>query len=437
MIIHNCEQKIIKGELQVPGDKSISHRAVMLGSIANGTTVVKGFLMGDDCLNTIACFKEMGIDIEVGDDNRVIIHGKGLKGLKAPAGPLYVGNSGTTIRLLSGILAGQPFEVTITGDQSIKRRPMGRVIEPLRLMGARISGEGGDNFAPLTIKGGKLKGITYKSPIASAQVKSAILLASLYADGQTVIEEPYKSRDHTETMINYFGGMVKVEGNKIISKPVDRIEGREIWVPGDISSAAFFIVAALILDGSELIIRNVGINPTRTGIIEVLQEMGGRIEVINKRMVCNEPVADIRVCSSPLKGTVIGGEMVPRMIDEIPVLAVAALFASGKTYINDAHELKVKESNRLTAICSELRKMGGDVREKEDGLIIYGDNKLKLEGAVVDSYNDHRIAMSLAVAALKACGKTEIIGFDCVDISFPGFYDVMMKVLNVANSGSL
>ncbi|MDI3481184.1 MAG: hypothetical protein PWQ97_839 [Tepidanaerobacteraceae bacterium] len=439
----------LKGRISVPGDKSISHRAVMLGSIAEGVTEIDGFLMAEDCLSTVDCFRKMGVDIEIIRENgeymgereegcdfgtnaesaRVKIFGRGLYGLKKPDSPLYVGNSGTTIRLLSGILAGQDFEAEITGDESIQKRPMGRVTEPLRLMGARIDGAEGGNKAPLKIRGGGLKAINYRLPMASAQVKSALLLAGLYAEGQTVIEEPGSSRNHTELMMEAFGVNISRKSNKIMLTPAKKLIARKVSVPGDISSAAFFLVGACALPDSEVIIENVGINPTRTGIIDALRLMGADIQIANQRIVNGEKVADIRAKSSRLKGITIKGAIIPRIIDEIPVLAVAACFADGVTVIRDAGELRVKESNRIAAIVEGLSRLGARIKETDDGMEIQGPNKLK--GCRASSFSDHRIAMSLAIAALGAEGETVIDDTECVKISYPGFFDVLTKVSHV------
>lgn len=405
----------IKKTLSVPGDKSISHRAVMFGAIAEGTTEIEGFLMGDDCLSTIKCFRQLGIDIEV-NENKVIVHGKGLYGLSKPDTILDVGNSGTTLRLITGLLAAQSFSCEITGDKSIQKRPMDRVITPLSQMGANIEGK----FCPIKINGSKLKAIEYTLPVASAQVKSAILLASLYVDSQTCIIEPAPTRDHTEIMLNYLGANIKKDGNKIISNKVNQLYAKNIVVPADISSAAYFIVMGLIVPDSEILITNVGCNFTRTGIIDVLKDMKADISVLNERNVCGEVVADILVRTSELKSTTIGGSIIPRLIDEIPIIAVAACFAQGKTVIKDASELKVKESNRIKTIATELNKMGANIVETDDGMIIEGSRSLK--GTTVESYNDHRVAMSLAVAALVAEGNTIINNADCTDISFPNFF---------------
>lgn len=418
-------KKIINGRFTVPGDKSISHRAVMFSALAEGTAEIDGFLTGEDCLSTIDCFRNLGINIEQ-NGTTVTVYGKGLNGLSKPSGVLYAGNSGTTVRLMSGILSGQPFSCEITGDSSIQKRPMDRVITPLRQMGAKIFGANSKSFAPLTINPSKLKGITYELPVASAQVKSAILLASLFAESETTIIEPEKTRDHTEIMLNHLGANIETNGNTIISRPVKQLFAKNIKIPGDISSAAFLIVAALILPDSHIIIENIGVNETRIGIITALKEMGGNISLLNERAESGEPVADIEVKSSELKGITIGGSIIPKMIDEIPVLSVAALFAKGKTIIKDAAELKVKESNRIKTMSEELGKLGAQITETDDGMIITGGHLLK--GANVESHNDHRVAMSLAIAALRAEGSTKITGAECTDISFPGFWDIISNL---------
>lgn len=421
-VINNS--KAIKKTITIPGDKSISHRSVMLGSLANGTTHVHGFLTGEDCLSTIACFKKMGIEIEL-DGTDVTVHGKGLNGLKAPTETLDVGNSGTTLRLMTGILSAQPFSCTVTGDSSIQKRPMDRVEKPLKQMGAEITGQGGEKIlAPLHITGHGLKGTHYTLPVASAQVKSAIILAGLYAEGKTVITEPEATRDHTEIMLNHFGADIKRNGNDITVTPVKELYAKEIFVPGDISSAAYFMVLGAVCPDSDITIKNVGINPTRTGIITVLENMGANITLLNERTVSGEKVADINVKYTPsLKSTTVEGDIIPKLIDEIPVIAVAACFAEGTTVIKDAQELKVKESNRIKTVVNELKKFGADIEETDDGMIIKG--KCSLKGAVCDSHNDHRIAMSMAVAGIMAEGSTTIKDSQCVDISFPTFFSLL------------
>lgn len=404
------------GELTVPGDKSISHRGVMLGAVANGITEISGFLRGADCLSTIDCFRKMGIDItDTGTD--VIVRGRGLRGLGAPAQTLYTGNSGTTTRLLCGLLAGQPFDSVITGDASICKRPMRRVTEPLARMGARIQGD----FCPLHITGSKLRGIDYSMPVASAQVKTSLLLAGLYADGQTVIREKERSRDHTELMLGAMGADIKSDGGDICLVPGRELCAQHITVPGDISSAAFFMVLGAIMPNSAVTIKNVGINPTRTGIIDVFKAMGADVRLENERVSAGEAAADITVSSSGMKGTVICGELIPRLIDELPVIAVAALFADGETVIKDAQELKVKETDRIHAVAAELAKCGADITETDDGMTIRGGKPL--HGAAFRTYGDHRMAMSLAVLAQMADGDSEIDDEKCVEISYPGFFD--------------
>ncbi|MBS6545761.1 MAG: 3-phosphoshikimate 1-carboxyvinyltransferase [Butyricicoccus pullicaecorum] len=411
----------LHGIITVPGDKSISHRAIMLGALADGTTRITGFLMGEDCLSTIDCFRKMGVEIEVGE-REVLVHGVGLHGLKQPTEPLYTGNSGTTTRLLCGILAGQRFEVQLSGDASIQKRPMGRVITPLREMGAKIEGIQG-NYCPLTMyPSTQLHGITYELPVASAQLKSAILLAGLYASGQTCVVEPAPSRDHTERMLRALGVSVETDGNVISLTPPARLTAKDVTVPSDISSAAFFLVAGAIVPNSELTIQNVGVNPTRTGILDVLRDMGADITISNYRDDV-EPICDLTVRSSKLHGTTIGGDVIPRLIDELPVLAVAAAFAEGQTVIRDAQELKVKESNRIAAMVSELSKAGAAVSETEDGMVIDGGKPL--HGAAFETYNDHRIAMSMAVCALGCTGQSEILHPDVVAISYPDFFDTL------------
>ena len=415
----------LRGELAVPGDKSISHRAVMLGALAKGTTSVTNFLKGADCLSTISCFEKMGIEIEQ-LPSEILIHGKGLHGLNAPETILDAGNSGTTTRLLSGILAGQAFCTTLTGDASIQKRPMTRIITPLSLMGGEIESISGNGCAPLKITGHPLKPIHYLSPVSSAQVKSCVLLAGMYADGITKVTEPYLSRNHSELMLRSFGADVISEGTtaSIAGNPI--LEGQKVIVPGDISSAAYFIAAGLLIPGSEILIKDVGINPTRDGILKVCADMGADIQLLNKREYGKEPVADILVKHSELKATVIEGALIPTLIDELPMLAVMAAFAQGTTVIRDAQELKVKESNRLDIIVQHLSAMGADIIPTEDGMEIHGGKPLK--GAVLDSYMDHRIAMSFAVAGMAADGETEILNASCVDISYPEFYRDMATI---------
>lgn len=416
----------LRGELTVPGDKSISHRAVMFGALARGTTEVTNFLQGADCLSTIDCFRRLGIEIDITPE-KILVHGKGLHGLQAPLEMLDTGNSGTTTRLISGILAGQCFETILNGDSSIQSRPMKRIMEPLAQMGADIVSINGNGCAPLRIRpAASLHGISYQSPVASAQVKSCILLAGLYADTPTSVTEPQLSRNHTELMLSGFGADVRTEGNTAVIRPEPDLRAMKLKVPGDISSAAYFIAAALTVPDSELLIKNVGINPTRDGILRVLREMGADISLQNKKISGGEPTADLLVKYSSLKGTIIGGALIPTLIDELPVIAVLAALAEGTTIIRDAAELKVKESNRIDTVAAALTAMGAHVQATDDGMII--DGGYPLHGAVVDSHLDHRIAMSFAVAALAADGETEITGADCVRISYPDFYETLHRL---------
>ena len=415
----------LRGELSVPGDKSISHRAVMFGSLAEGTTEVTNFLQGADCLSTISCFRQMGIDIENTPD-RILIHGKGLHGLSRPDDILDVGNSGTTTRLMSGILAGQNFDCTVNGDASIQKRPMKRIMTPLSLMGADISSIPGNGCAPLHIQGHPLKAIHYQSPVASAQVKSCILLAGMYADGITRVTEPVLSRNHSELMLNHFGASVTTESTTVSIEPDPLLEGRSISVPGDISSAAYFIAAGLLVPGSQVLIRNVGVNPTRDGILRVCRAMGADITIMNERADSGEPTADLLVKYSSLKGTVVEGEIIPTLIDELPVIAILAAFAQGTTIIRDAAELKVKESDRIAVMVENLSRMGADITATDDGMIIHGGRPL--HGAEIDSHLDHRIAMSFAVAGTIVDGPLSILGGDCVNISYPDFYSDLYKL---------
>lgn len=415
----------LSGELTIPGDKSISHRSIMFGSIAEGLTEVRGFLQGADCLSTISCFTKMGIPIE-NKGETVLIHGRGLRGLTAPKESLDCGNSGTTTRLICGILAAQDFDVTLTGDESICRRPMKRIMEPLSMMGAKIRSIHCNDCAPLAITGCRIHGIHYQSPVASAQVKSAVLLAGLYAEGETRVTESYISRNHSELMLSAFGADIRTENTTAVLRPGNALKGLCITVPGDISSAAFFIAAALIVPNSEVLIRNVGINPTRDGILHVCRQMNGNISILNRKNESGEPTADLLVRSSALQGTVIEGSIIPTLIDELPMLAAMACYAKGTTVIRDAAELKVKESNRITVMAENLRAMGADVTETADGMIIHGGRPL--HGAVIDSKKDHRIAMTFAVTALAAEGETEILDADCVNISYPGFYSDLARL---------
>lgn len=419
--------RALRGVVAVPGDKSISHRAVMLGALAEGGTVIENFLPGEDCLSTIDCFRKLGVEIMGPEESAVRVCGRGLEGLKEPCEILDAGNSGTTMRLILGILAGQSFFSVITGDASLRRRPMARVTRPLCLMGAQIEGRQNGDLAPLAVRGGGLKPINFTSPVASAQVKSAVLLAGLFAEGETTVTEPHRSRDHTERMLSHFGAEVEVSGNTVRIKERPRLAGRKVIVPGDISSAAFLMVAASAVPGSDLTLTGVGINPTRSGIIDVLLMMGAGIELLNSREEGGEPVADIRVCyNGGLSGISVGGEMIPRLIDEVPALAVAAALAEGETVIRDAAELKVKESNRIATVAGLLTDFGADVEELPDGLLVRGGRPLS--GCVCRSHGDHRIAMAAAVAGLLAGGETVVRGAECIDVSFPGFPHVLKNI---------
>ena len=416
---HIKNHKSLVGEITVPGDKSISHRSIMFGALASGKTRVTNFLRGADCLATIDCFRKLGIGIEDTVDE-IIVNGKGLYGLKSPSGMLDVKNSGTTMRLLSGILAGQSFESEITGDASIQKRPMKRIMDPLKAMGADITSINDNNCAPLKIRGGDLKGIEYDSPVSSAQVKSCVLLAGMYADSPTTLTEPVVSRNHTEMMLTGFGADLKVDHRSVTIFPDPKLEAQDIAVAGDISSAAYFIAGALLVPGSELLIRNVGVNPTRDGIIQVAKAIGGNISLENQRIVSGEPVADILVKYSKLHGIRIEKDIIPTLIDELPVIAVMAALAEGQTVIADAAELKVKESDRIMAITQNLTDMGGKVVPTDDGMIIDGVEELK--SSVVKCYNDHRIAMSFYVAGLTLPGTMLFDNANCVDISYPTFF---------------
>ncbi len=415
----------IQGEITIPGDKSVSHRAIMFGSIANGTTKITNFLKADDCLSTIACFRQMGITIEENKEE-VLVHGKGLHGLSKPEQRLYTGNSGTTTRLISGILAGQNFSCQLTGDESIEKRPMKRILTPLNLMGANIKSTNDNGCAPLEILPGNLKGIDYHSPVASAQVKSAVLLAGLYAEGKTSVTEPALSRNHTELMLKNFGADIVSQDNTATLLPGKELYGNEIIVPSDISSAAFFIAAGLLSKGSSLLIKNVGINPTRSGVLDVARAMGGKITVLNERISGGEPVADLLVEGSDLKATTVEGTIIPTLIDEIPILCILASFAEGTTIIKDAAELKVKESDRIKAMCDNLTALGVKATPTEDGMIIEGAERPM--GGVIDSFKDHRIAMSFAIAGLFTQNGVEILQPECISISYPGFFTTLKEI---------
>jgi len=414
----------LKGEVEVPGDKSISHRAVIFASLSRGKSRIKGWLKAGDVFSTIQAFQALGVKIEQNDE--LIVYGEGKYGLKPPEGILDLGNSGTGFRLLAGVLAGQNFPAILTGDETLQGRPMKRIIIPLRMMGAEIRARD-DEYPPLEIRGGELRAIEYELPVASAQVKSAILLASLYARGRTRIKEPAQSRDHTERLLNYFGIELKNNQGWLEMEGGGELSARDLEVVGDISSASFFIVAGVLVPSSELLIKNVGINPTRSGILEVLEKMGAKIERLNQREVCGEPVADLLIKSQPLKGVEIKGEIIPRVIDELPILAVAGALARGKTIIRDARELRVKESDRIRSMTSELKKMGAKIEELEDGMVIEGVEELR--GTEVYSHKDHRVAMSLAVAGLCAQGKTRIKSVEWAETSFPNFFNKLKQLV--------
>lgn len=410
----------LHGELMIPGDKSISHRSVMFASLAKGTSHIKGFLPGADCLSTIHCFRQMGIEIYQ-EESMVTVTGQGIRGLKKPKSILDCGNSGTTTRLISGILAGQNFTSTLTGDESIQKRPMKRIILPLTQMGASIASLRDNGCAPLQITGRPLHGITYHSPVASAQVKSAILLAGLYAEGETSVIEPSVSRNHTEIMLKAFGADVSCHDTTASVHHTDELFASNIEVPGDISSAAYFIVAALMIPNSDIILHNVGINPTRDGLLRAIEMMGGKIEILSIKNEDTEAIADLHIKSQNLHGATFGGDIIPAMIDEIPALAALACFAEGETIIKDAEELKVKESNRIKVMVEELSKMGAQIEETEDGMIIHG--KHSLHSAQIDSHKDHRIAMTFSILSRAIGQDLPIIDKDCVKISYPNFYE--------------
>lgn len=414
----------LNGRIEVPGDKSISHRSVMFGALAKGKTTIRHFLKGEDCLRTIDCFRKLGVKIEETDEE-IIVHGNGWEGLREPIEILDAGNSGTTTRLLLGILAGRPFHSVLIGDESIAKRPMDRVATPLTSMGAKINGRSNGRFTPIAIDGTKLRPIQYELPVASAQVKSAILFAALQAEGETVITEPQLTRDHTEKMIKQFGGKIARRGNDIVVQGGQSFTGTDVYVPGDISSAAFFLVAGAMVPGSEVILENVGLNPTRTGIIDVLVQMGADIEVEASDTI-GEEIGTITIRSSQLKGIEVGGDLIPKLIDEIPIIALLATQAEGKTVIKDAEELKVKETNRIDTVVNELKKLGAEIEATEDGMIVYG--KSSLSGARVSSHGDHRIGMMLAIASLVAKGTIELENSESIAVSYPSFFEDLKQL---------
>ncbi len=420
------EKPALSGSVKVPGDKSISHRAVMFGALAEGTTTVDGFLMGDDCLSTISCFRSLGIDIDINGE-QVTIQSGGRQAWKEPEAVLDTGNSGTTTRLMLGLLAGAPFHSVMAGDESIARRPMKRIVEPLRLMGADIRGRANGHFTPLAVSGAELQAIDYTMPVASAQVKSAVLLAGLSAEGTTTVHEPVASRDHTEIMLKHFGADIHREEDVISLAGGQPLYATHVNVPGDISSAAFLIGAALIAEGSDIKLQHVGINPTRTGVLDAFESMGADIHLSNQQ-TDGEPSADIQIRSAQLTSTEIGGALIPRLIDEIPLIALVATQAHGTTVIRDAEELRVKETDRIQAVVTELKKLGADIEATEDGMVIQGPTKLK--GAQLKSYGDHRLGMMAAVASLITDGPVSIDDPGCISISYPNFFEHLDTLAN-------
>ncbi|GMV51696.1 MAG: 3-phosphoshikimate 1-carboxyvinyltransferase 1 [Nitrospirae bacterium] len=427
----------LRGTVTIPGDKSVTHRAIILTALAEGLSTVSGYCRGEDCLNTMRAFRSLGVRIDETPDC-LQVHGKGMWGLSEPFGPIDCGNSGTGIRLMAGLLAGQDFFTVLTGDDSIRRRPMGRVVKPLRTMGAVIAGRKGGELAPLAITGTRLKGIAYASPVASAQIKSSLLFAALYADGVTTLSEPRLSRDHTERMFAYFRIPFQRDGLtlRLDGRPSVRWGGKPVVVPGDLSAAAFFLVGATIVPDSDVTVRTVGINPTRTGLLDVLRAMGAQIDLLNPREEAGEPVADLRVRSAPLRGVQIGPEQIPQTIDEFPILCVAAAVAEGETVISGAEELRVKESDRIATMATELRAMGAQIEERPDGMVIRGLGRPgangALKGATCTSHGDHRVAMSVAIGALTAGKPTLIQDTACIETSFPGFERTLAGLLTGA-----
>ena len=424
----------LKGTITVPGDKSVTHRAIILTALAEGASTITDYCRGEDCLNTMRAFQSLGVRIEESPQT-LHVSGKGMWGLTEPFGPIDCGNSGTGIRLMAGLLAGQDFFTILTGDESIRRRPMGRVVKPLRTMGATIAGRKGGELAPLAITGTRLRGVSYVSPVASAQIKSSLLFAALYADGLTTLSEPRLSRDHTERMFAYFGIPFQREGCtvRIEGRPSERWGGKPVVVPGDLSAAAFFLVGASIVPDSDVTIRGVGMNPTRTGLVDILRQMGAQIEILHPREEAGEPVADLRVRSKPLHGVRIGPDQIPQTIDEFPILCVAAAVAEGETVVSGAEELRVKESDRIATMAKELRAMGARIEERPDGMVIQGLGRNGINGALTgatcESHGDHRVAMSVAIGALTARQPTQIIDTACIETSFPGFDGKLLELL--------
>jgi len=421
------EQKnVVKGELYVPGDKSISHRAIMVGALAEGVSEIDGFLLNEDCLATIECFRKMQVGIEILPKNRVKVYGRGLNGLKPYLHPLDTGNSGTTIRLMLGIMAGQKFNSVITGDDRAHKRPMGKVVKHLRAMGANIIGKEEGNYVPFLINTSHLKGATFDFPNSGTQVKSTLLFASLFAEGETVINERIKSRDHTERMLNAFGANIKVDGNTVRSIAVPELFAQQVYIPGDISCAIYFLAAGLIIPNSEILVKDVGINQTRMTIFDVLKRMGANIEITNIRTINSATIGDIYAKYSDLKGVTVEPDEVARMIDEVPIMALIAAKANGTTVLKEAPEIMQKETNRIKAVSLELSKMGAKITETPEGIIIEGGKNLR--GTVVESYNDERIAMALAIAGLTSEGETMIRRPQCVDVAFPEFFDILYRL---------
>ncbi|HSA06513.1 MAG TPA: 3-phosphoshikimate 1-carboxyvinyltransferase [Candidatus Gastranaerophilales bacterium] len=416
----------LKGTIKVPADKSISHRAAIFAALTRKEVLIGNFSLGADCKSTLSVLEQLGVEINFQSENNLSVLNK--KGFKEPKNILYAGNSGTTIRLMAGILATSSFTSSITGDESLKKRPMGRIINPLKQMGANISAEDNDTKAPIIIKGSKLKGIMHNSQISSAQVKSCILLAGLNAEGKTIFREPVKSRDHTERLLAYLGADIEVEDTKVKIKQSE-LQSKPISIPGDISSAAFFIVAACIIPDSEIVIEGIGLNPTRTGIIDVMKQMGAKITILNQRIECNEEIGDIKINYSKLKGITIGKEMIPAIIDELPIIAVAATQAEGTTIVKEAEELRHKESDRIKAVCLNLKKLGADIEEALDGFVVHGKTQLR-GNCVLETYHDHRIAMTGYVAGLASLKPVKINEFNWVNISFPEFTDIFAKIIH-------
>ncbi len=420
----------LRGTVRVPGDKSITHRALLAGALAEGASTITGYCRGEDCLNTLRALQALGVAVEV-DADAVRVWGKGLGGLTEPVQPLDCGNSGTGLRLLAGLLAGQPFFSILTGDDSLRRRPMGRIVNPLRMMGATIQGRKGGELAPLAVQGGALRGIEYQSPVSSAQIKSAVLFAGLFAEGETRFSEPAQSRDHTERMFRYLGIPLETDGERVVLRGRPAYAAKDLAVPGDLSAAAFFLVGASLVPGSEVRILNVGLNPARTGILDILGDMGAEIRIVNQREQGGEPVGDLEVAAAPLRGVTIDASQVPRMIDEFPIFCVAAALAEGRTVVTGAEELRVKETDRIHAMAAELTKLNVPIEETPDGFILRGGAAVK--GATCASHGDHRVAMALAIAALTGDAPTTILDTGCIATSFPHFHDNLLELLTLSH----